>query len=365
MPAKWNVHRRRVVILGAAVLTLLAVELTVRRFQGLFRAYDVALYDRAQDGFRSADHPDIVLLGSSRVRYGFDPTVFEQILCRKAYNVALSGSKIVEWSVLARRIFSDYAPRLVVIGINASEVRYDYVPTEAARHLFNFDDLLESIQTDGLSIDVVGAYAQRSLGPLWKTYDYRYEVLAWGQERLAAILPKQAQLARELRERAAEPRPANGYDHPWSHGRRLKTLMQKVMEDHLAVIEENAPKHRPDAFSFIRLGNLLDGLQSRGSRIIVAYIPNSPRTEDRWRNVEPEITTCIARTCQARGIPFLHWDRDQLPRTDRDYLDETHVGWPLAREISRRVAEQIDALALLEDPARDIGARVASTELER
>ncbi len=352
------------VILGAGALTLLAVELSVRHFQPSFRAYDVALYDHAQAGLHAADHPDIVLLGSSRVRYGLDPSVFEQVLCHKAYNVALSGSKIVEWTVLARRLFKDYTPRVVVIGINASEVRTDYVPTEAARHLFNFDDLVESIRTDGYSIDVVGAFAQRELGPLWKTYDRRYEILAWGQERLASILPKQAQLARELRERAAQPRPANGYDHPWSHGRRLKTLMQKMMEDHLAVVEENSPKHRPDASSFIRLGNLLDDLQSKGIRTIVAYIPNSPTTENRWRMIEPEITDCIARVCQGRGVPFLHWNPGQLPRTDQDYLDETHVGWPLAREISRRVAEQIHALALLDDSNRDIGSRVASTEVD-
>lgn len=303
-------------------------------------------------------------MGSSRVRYGLDPAVFEEILGHQAYNVALSGSKIVEWTVLVRRLFEDYTPRVVVIGINASEVRYDYVPSEAARHLFDFDDLVESFCTDGFSLDVAGAYAQRALGPWWKTYDNRYEMLAWGQERLASIFPKQSQLARELRERATKPRPANGYDHPWIHGRRLKSLLQKVMEDHLAVTEEKAPRHRPDAFSFVRLGNLLDWLQGRGIHVMVAYIPNSPRTEDRWIEVEPRMTDCIAKVCQVKGVPFLHWDREQLRRSDQDFLDETHVGWPLACEISRRVAEQIDALALLDDAMPDNGSRMASREVD-
>ncbi|HKQ48854.1 MAG TPA: hypothetical protein VJZ71_12360 [Phycisphaerae bacterium] len=343
-------------------MSLLAVEMIVRRSLPALQAYDIAIYQRAQDGLGSADRPEIILMGSSRARFALDPSVFEEILGRSAYNVALSGSKVVEWSVLVRRLFEDYTPRAVVIGINAGEVRAEYLPTEAALHLFEFDDLRESIYTDGFSLDVVGAYARRSLGPWCKTYDHRYEILSWGQERLAAVLPKHAQLARELRERAAAPRPPSGYDHPWSHGRRLKDLLQKEMDDYLSEREFHIPHHRPDASTFVRLNNLLHELQGRGIRVVVAYIPNSPRTEERWRDVEARMIGQIARTCRAQGVLFLHWDQAQMPRSDQDYLDETHVGWPLACELSRRIAEQIESLALLEDPTPS--ARLASSEVE-
>jgi hypothetical protein len=358
----WNRHRRRIVVCASGAMCIVAIELTVRHVLPALRAYDVALYQRAQDGLRSADRPDILLMGSSRARYALDPSAFEEVLGHSAYNVALSGSKIVEWSVLVRRLFKDYTPRAVVIGINASEVRYDYVPTEAALHVFEFDDFRESLYTDGFSLDVAGAYARRTLGPWWKTYDHRYELLSYAHEQLAAVLPKHAQLARELRERAAEPRPPKGYDHPWSRGRRLKNLLQKEMEDHLTEIEYHVPHYRPDAFTFVRLNNLLEELHGRGIRVVVAYLPNSPRTEARWRAVEPRMRDRIAQLCQAQGVLFLHWDHAQLPRSDEDYLDETHAGWPLACEISRRIAEQIDALALLEGSTPY--ARLASQEVE-
>lgn len=362
LPTIWNRHRRRIVVCGACALTLGAVELAVRRLQPALRAYDVALYRRAAEGLHSAGPPDIAIMGSSRVRYALDPAVFEQLLGCKAYNIGVSGSKVVEWTVFARRVFEECRPHLVVLGINAGEVRGDYVPTEAARNLFNLDEFLESVDRDGFSLDVAGDYVRRACGPCWKTYENRYELLLWGQERLAAILPKHAQYARELRMRVATPEPPNGYCHPWTQGRRLKNLMQWVRDDRQAVAEAEIPQYDPQARAFDRLDHLLEWFIRRDIRVVVAYIPNSPRTEQRWIAVEPEIRDCIAQVCERRGVPFLQWDQGQLPRTDADYLHETHVGWPLACEISLRITDRVRELALLnDDPASD-SRHVALTE---
>lgn len=348
----------------SAALALLAVETAVRQLQPTLRPYNTSHYPRVEKGLAAAGRPDIALVGSSRVRFGLDPAVFEQVLGCKTHNVAVSASRVVEWNVFARRLFADAPPRLVVLGINAWEVDAHYLPTEAARQLFTLDDYLESLRTDGPSLDVAGAYARRALGPLWKTYDARFELLTFGQEHLAAVFPKHAQLARELRERANEPRAPSGYDHPWSHSRRLKNLAQKIEGGLLEVAEEPPPAHQSDAFTYARLENLLAWFAVRGVSVIVAYIPNSPRTEARWSQVEPEMTAQIAQVCANSGVPFLHWDVAQLPRSNEDFLDETHVGWPLAKEISRRIAERIMALALLDDAASPAVPRLAATEAQ-
>jgi hypothetical protein len=350
------------VLCASCAISLIGVELIVRQLQPALLPYNTSHYPRVEKGFGAVGRCDIVLMGSSRVRFGLDPAVFEQVLGHSSHNVGVSNSRVVEWNVFARRLFGDAPPRVVVVGINAWEVDAHYLPTEAALQLFTFDDYLESLRVDGPSLDVVGAYARRAVGPFWKTFDARFELLNWGQERLAFAFPKHAQLARELRERATEPRAPSGYDHPWSHGRRLKNLAEKIGGCPLEVAEEPPPAHRPDAFTYMRLENLFDWFAGRGIRVIVAYIPNSPRTEARWKKVEPAMTARIAEVCRASGVPFLHWTPAQLPRSNEDYLDETHVGWPLACEISRRIAEQIEALALLDDIVPH--NRLASKEVE-
>ncbi|MFQ5411978.1 MAG: hypothetical protein ACE5EC_06760, partial [Phycisphaerae bacterium] len=86
------------------------------------------------------------------------------------------------------------------------------------------------------------------------------------------------------------------------------------------------------------------------SPLCVAYLPNSPATEARWRNVEPAMEQVIASACRDRGIPYLSCSFQAVPRTNYDYLEELHTGLPLARRITRRIAKHIVQLGWLDNP---------------
>jgi hypothetical protein len=318
-----------------------------RRLHPTLQEYNVGEYERRPAELKQHVMPDIVLLGSSRAKYAFVPEIFESVTGRSAYNCSISGTKVVEWLALTRRLFAEQQPRLVVLGINASEVRADYLPSEAARNLFDWNELIESCEIDGFRPEVIGGYLRKTVAPSWALLDQRYALKMWGQEQLAWALPKYAQQSRELRSRAARPNPPNGYYHPWAAGRQLQNLDVRLMENIAGVEAASVPSFTPDASTFTRLGQLLQMFRDRRIETVVTYLPNSPRTEQRWRQVEPRMIECISDVCRTHGATFLSCSADEVKRDNSDYMEEIHMGYPLAQRISQRVANRIVQLGLL------------------
>src|SRR5207249_1259127 len=116
------------------------IDLAVRVRRGDLQSYAIADYERKPGELRHRRTPSIVLLGSSRAKYALVPGEFAARTGCGAYNLGIAGSKVVEWLTLSRSLFAVQAPRLVVLGVNASEFRADYVPVEAARSLFKLGD---------------------------------------------------------------------------------------------------------------------------------------------------------------------------------------------------------------------------------
>ena len=335
-------------IVTTAIACLIAVDLWVRVMQPVLREYDDNPYRRTAESLRRRGMTDIVLMGSSRSSCGLAPDDFEAATGKSAFNAAVSASGVVEWQLLARQLFAVERPRLVVLGINADELRDGYVPRRAARYLFNRSDLLEHLRKDHPSRIVVGDYFRRCLGPAWALFDNRFETKMWLLERSTPALPKHAQLARKLRERVTRTDPGDGgFGVHSSWVKRLPTLKDRLAVDPTPAPAFLPPAYSPDADAIERLTNLLDWFHEHRIAVLVVYIPNSPLTEERWRGIEPMMTDAIADLCRGHGLPFLRCDPEDLPRTNADFINEFHVGLPLAHQISRRAARQIITLGLL------------------
>ncbi len=350
--------QRRIMLMASAALTLLGADVLVRGMRAELTAYTVADYIRKPSVIANGPMPRIILMGSSRAKYALVPDEFERATGRSAYNLGIAGSKVVEWITLSRALFKVDRPDLVVVGINASEVRLDYSPTDAARNLFTLDDLFESCAHEGVSTSVIGAYLQSAAGPLCEVYHHRYELRMWAQERLRGVLPKHAQQARELRERVATPEPPNGYTHPWAQGEQLRSVEERLLNNVATVEAASVPLFSCDSPSMSRLAQFLNELQTGGIRTIVVYIPNCPRTEARWSDIEPHAINVIASVCRETGVAFVPCSPEEVPRTNRDFIEEVHVGLPLARTISRRAARQILAMGLLPIESRHIVTKI-------
>ena len=348
-------HRRRLVVFSSGILALVIADIATRRARPVLHAYNLGAFDnedfeRKPEELQQMDMPDVVLMGSSRARYAFVPDAFEAATGCSAYNLGVNGAQTVEWLVMARQLFAERKPRLVVLGVNAGEFRADYQPNVGARFLFTLGDILESFVMEGFSRGVLAPYIRRQFGPSWAAYEQRQQVKMWWQEQLEFLLPYQAEAARSYRRHIAELYPpedregtAKGYWHPWIRGLRLHEFGRS---EEAAVTR--IPRFSEAAVPFARFDQFLGWLQDHGIPVVVGYIPNSPKTEGRWVAIEPRMILTIEFLCRARGVPFLRSDQADLPRENTDYLDEVHVGWPLARRMSRRMAEYVEALGVLE-----------------
>lgn len=356
-------HRRRLAVCGCTLLSLVIADVAVRHARPALLAYDLGAFDNEEFELKPAQlrqlaMPDIILMGSSRARYAFVPDEFEAVTGRSAYNLGVNGAQTVEWLVMARQLFVRHRPLLVVLGVNAGEFRADYRPRVGARFLFTFGDAVESFVMEGLSQDVLAPYVRHQFGPSWAAYEQRHPLKMWWQERLGFILPHYAEAARKLRQRVAKLYPpevrqavAKGYGHPWTHGWRMDEFGRSE-----GTAVTRVPRFSEAADTFARFDQFLGWLQDHGIAVVVAYVPNSPKTERQWAAIEPRMALTIDFLCRARGVPFLPCGVDDLPRENADYMDEVHVGWPLARRLSQRVARYVETLGVLKRRASRVAA---------
>ncbi len=357
--------RRRVVVVTTALACLAAAELGARHYQSIFAAYHSHPYERKRAALMELQpSPEIILLGSSRVKYGLVPRVFQEATGCRTFNLGIAGSKALEWQWIARECIAPIRPRLVVLGVNASIVRADYLPVPAAQSLFDWSDLATYTLEDGWSNEVLGSFTYERTAQVSSLFYYRYGIRMAIQEELASILPKHAQEARERREFTGRTPPRDGFEHPWLRGQRLKTMDRILAEDPGKVLACSVPAYAPDAKAIEHFCNLLDWFRDERIPLVVAYMPNSPRTEERWREVEPAMHDIIERECHARGVAFVDCPLAEVPRTNADYFEELHVTLPLADTLSRRVVERVTALGLLDTkPERFAGTQEPSSNL--
>ena len=351
--------RRRLILVTTTLACLISVDLWVRGMKPALREYDDNPFRRTISNLQRGPMPDIVLMGSSRAGYALLPEEFEAATGRRTGSAAVNGSEAMEWRLLARRLFAARRPRLVVLGINAHELSAGHTAARAARYLFDLSDVTEYLRRDQSSLEVVGNYLRQDLGSAWAMLDNRFETKMYLQERSAFILPRQAQMARKLRERVARPDRGDGGSSPHS----LRSGQSPTLADRPAVDPSRAaafppPGCSPDAAAMSRLKALLAWFTERKIAVLVVYLPNSPITEERWRKIEPAMIDAIADLCRGCAVPFLRCDPEDVPRTNADFIGEFHVRLPLAQEISRRAARHVTVLGLLDGT----GPRLAAVE---
>lgn len=347
--------RRRITIAVSFLATLWVVDYAVRRGEGRLCAYTMDRIARKQAVLESYETPPgVVIFGSSRTAYAMAPDEFERVTGLEAFNFGIPASKVFEWRLIMKNALTRARPQMVVLGVNASAIRADDAPTYAAWSLFDASDFLDYTLNYGWSNEIAGAFFDGRLRRSWPTVGRRDELRFWIQEQLASDFPKHAQLARERREMVAEPCPQDGYDHPWLYQKRMRNLQQQIDERGDALVHKGSiPRFDPSSPALLEFDRLLGDMKATGIPLVVCYLPNSPRTEARWREVEPLMKAAIASACARRGVDFVDGTPVDVARSNGDYLDESHAGLGLARMISHRAATCAVALGLL-DPGGPI-----------
>ncbi len=119
-------------ILADKILTLLLLLMVVDLLTGAAAGY---LLDKQKDGryFKcqytlQKTHEDIIILGSSRAEYNYNPAAIRKVLGMSCWNAGSAGQSILYFSTIEKVILNRYSPRLIILNmdLNALESDPDY-----------------------------------------------------------------------------------------------------------------------------------------------------------------------------------------------------------------------------------------------
>lgn len=343
-----HVPRRPLIIVLSATATLVAADLAVRWNESSVLRYENNVYARKTAALAQARAPAMLLLGSSRVRYGFVPEEFAAATGQRAFNLGVPNAKVVEWRMLARAARRIHPAQRIVLGVNCGEFRGNYQPEDAARLYFRADDFRRYVASHGWSGPVAGAFLKGAATPLWSAYGHRFALRLAVEDRLGVAEWGVATLAGEFRAAADRGVSADGNDHPWQADPPDEAFASQVAAGRYDARAMRPPPFDAAAPAFAEFALLLREIRQHGADAMVVYMPNCPALEARWACVEPVMRARIEEICHAAGTAWM--TLADVPRTDADFVDEAHAGEPLARRFSRRVAEQIIALGWIDRP---------------
>lgn len=356
MRAKLPMLRRRGVMMLIAVLAaLVGVDVIIRLNAAALSPWDPRCFETKAAAYKKAPPDTVLLMGSSRAAYAFSPPEFRAALGRPAFNLGLPATKPYEWVLLCRDLLAAHRPAMIVLGINASEVADGVTPIEGAATFMRLPDVIHFTLDEGVDTTILGNYSRAALGRVWALYGRRYAIRVALDEQLGRLYGGYGEEARRVRGKNGLRSAPDGYDHPWLAGQLLRTLPERL-EDHHGVLSASVPRFDASGRSLMHFDALLADVRRLRIPIVVAYLPNSPRTQQRWSEVEPAIREAIRSDCRRHGIAMIEL---KTPLQDEDYIDETHLGLDGARRVSAELAARVAELALLPPPSPRDGVQLA------
>ena len=285
---------RRLLPRVALVVGLLVVLDVVLRAtlgsEGLVRhmTMEPASYLLKVSRFAGSPAPDVLIMGSSRARDGFVPSVLAEALESewerpvRVYNLGLVNAKAEELYSLASTAMPDPAPERVILAITGSEIvrahnfqyaaRFLWTPALAWRYL-------QRTSWDDFRIEHFEHYLESAVGRAWFLFRHRDAFRAaierWVAERMGRDRGDAYDAAEDVEAFVMAP---DGF-HRIDVGTGM-TLAQKLRRDPESVRIPPRELRRPAELSeggrFQALRDTIAALEARGSRVAIVELPSSP-----------------------------------------------------------------------------------------
>lgn len=328
---------------------------------------EVAVYTHKVERFAAADAPDVLFLGSSRVRDGVVPEVAAAILARRwdrtprVFNLGLPNARVEEYRALVHSHLPDPPPPYVIVGLSGTEVVNEHESQFAPRFLWRGGDLVRLIthlDLERFDVTHVEQYLGSVLARRWYLFGQK-QPLREGLERFALGLVGGA------------PRPPgdavvamvtapDGF-MPSEGVFRTQTLAERLARNPKGIeVPARELRWHPDLTQGSRFGKLREvvgELRRRGSRVALVEIPPSPYLRDRnpvlhggglparaGREAVPGFRTRMAALADELGVPFVPWEDPEGRLGNEAYGDVNHLTDAGARRftgtLTRRLLER-------------------------
>ncbi|HZM00087.1 MAG TPA: hypothetical protein VFD43_07545 [Planctomycetota bacterium] len=143
---------------------------------------EAAEYSLKVDRFAASPAPDVLFLGSSRVRDAVVPSLVASLLEQawgrpaRAYNLGLPNATLEEYRAIVGSHLPDPAPRYVVLGLSGTELVNPDTFQYASRFLWHWSDFsswLADVSWEGFRVEHVENYIELELARRWYLFGQR------------------------------------------------------------------------------------------------------------------------------------------------------------------------------------------------
>ncbi len=353
------------------LILLVLLDLLLRRFlpQERLLPYmddEIASYTLLVDNYVQRPAPDVLFLGSSRMRDAVDPTLFAELLSQKlgrpasAFNLALGGAEAEELHAIATSHVPD-PPPCVVLGFSGAEVGSVHRFRFASRFLWNFDNLVDYLRRTSptrLEVKHVEYFIEQSICAPWYLFRHRDPLSAFvwqGARQVAGIgLTEEELKVRAWNRERLLPYVLSPDGHQELHpqGKPLSALIEENPL-HGAVLLRGRELNRDPGFFDAAAAHLLERtvtvLRERGSSVILVETPTSPHMQEYNDVLYGEyFRDRISELAAHLDVPFIPFRPSESGLTDYFYQDRNHLSAKGARRYTQLLFQALSDNGLFE-----------------
>ena len=328
---------------------------------------EAAVYTIKVDRFQAMPAPDVLFLGSSRVRDGIVPAIFELELQGRwhrrvrAYNLGLPNAMLEEYRALVASHLPEPAPPFVVLGLSGTEVALADDFQYASRFLWRwpeFTSWLTSVGWEGFHVAHVENYLESALARHWYLFGHRDAL----RKRVLRTLGLDSgpPVGPDAYTRASEVMEGILSDDGSAHRREWTNLAERLAADPNGVVVYERDLLQPAEFvlgsRFEKLREVVDLLRARGSRVALVEIPPSPYLQalnpvlqgaglpaSDGHPARPGFRQRMQEFADELGLTFVPCDAQEIRLGNELYTDLNHLSVAGARRYTAILAHTLVA----------------------
>lgn len=327
---------------------------------------EMAFYTLKVDRFLENPAPDVLLLGSSRIRDDVNPGVLAELLSARrgqpatVFNFGLGGAFMEEVYTIASSYLPDPPPRYVILGFSGTEVAWPFHFQYASRFLWRFDnfmDYLGRVDFSNFEVRHVEYFIEAGIARYWYLFAHRDAIQNFLSERLTPMGPEKAAIRdAEKRRLVNHVMAEDGY---WPYLPRAVNLAARLERDPGSVhvhlrreLMQDPDLLNEESARLIAL--TVERLRARGCKVAVIETPPSPYLQNRNNVLHGEgFRRWMRGVAEEIDVPFFAFPLNSETRLNNaKYNDVSHLSIEGAKHFTRLVFKALDEAGFFEEDDR-------------
>jgi hypothetical protein len=330
-----------------------------------YTPFGQALYTIKLEHYKKLPPPDVLILGSSRIRHGVNPKVLKKELEKRwgrevrVYNLGLDNMQGEELYALVTGHLEAPGPPYIIVGISGATMAWVHNFRFASRFLWGLPHLVSYLQRTSyknFQAKNVENFLESFLCSAWYLYQHRDALKKMVQtraERMAGMISDRQWAAMEQsREKFTGIMLADdGYEAFQGHDRNLAEQI-KNDPDGIYIPSQGLLKNRrmfnDDSVELLKL--TLERLKTFQSRVILVEAPASPYLQEKGPVPHGQFfRKWMERVAERLGVDFVTFPPNEKILTNDLYGDTNHLTPKGAKIYTRLLYHKLSKMGYFEE----------------